>query len=38
MIYAGDDLNAVQQKRETTLENIRLKCKSAIIRDTAPGV
>jgi pyrrolysine biosynthesis protein PylC len=38
MIYTGDDLNAVQQKRETTLENIRLKCKCAIIRDTAPAV
>jgi pyrrolysine biosynthesis protein PylC len=38
LIYAGDDLNAVQQKRETTLENIRRKFKCAIIRDTAPAV
>ena len=38
LIYAGDDLNAVQQKRETTLENIRRKFKCTIIRDTAPAV
>jgi pyrrolysine biosynthesis protein PylC len=38
LIYAGDDLNTVQQKRETTLENIRRKFKCAIIRDTAPAV
>jgi pyrrolysine biosynthesis protein PylC len=38
LIYAGDDLNAVQQKRETTLENIRRKFKCATIRDTAPAV
>ena len=38
MIYAGNDINAVQQKRETTLENIRRKHKGAIIRDTVPAV
>lgn len=38
MIYAGDDLTAVQQKRVTTLENIRRKFKCATIRDTAPAV
>jgi pyrrolysine biosynthesis protein PylC len=38
MIYAGNDINAVQQKRETTLENIQRKHKGAIIRDTIPAV
>ena len=38
MIYAGNDINAVQQKRETTLENIRRKHKAAVIRDTVPAV
>jgi pyrrolysine biosynthesis protein PylC len=38
MIYAGSDMNAVQQKRETTLENIRRKHNGAIIRDTVPAV
>jgi pyrrolysine biosynthesis protein PylC len=38
MIYAGKDIDAVQQKRETTLKNIRQKYKSAIIRDTVPAV
>ena len=38
MIYAGNDTNAVQQKRETTLENIRRKHNGAIVRDTVPAV
>jgi len=38
MIYAGNDRNAVQQKRETTLENIRRKHNGAIVRDTVPAV
>ena len=38
MIYAGSDLNAVQQKRKTTLENIRREFKCAVIRDTTPAV
>jgi 3-methylornithine--L-lysine ligase len=38
MIYVGNDINAVQQKRETTLENIQRKHKGAIIRDTIPAV
>jgi pyrrolysine biosynthesis protein PylC len=38
MIYAGNDINAVQQKRETTLENIQRKHKGASIRDTIPAV
>ena len=37
MIYTGNDINAVQQKRETTLENIQRKHKGAIIRDTVPA-
>ena len=38
MIYAGNDTNAVQQKREATLENIRRKHNGAIVRDTVPAV
>jgi pyrrolysine biosynthesis protein PylC len=38
MIYAGNDTNAVQQKRKTTLENIRRKHNGAIVRDTVPAV
>ena len=38
MIYAGNDTNAVQQKRETTLENIRRKHNGAPVRDTVPAV
>jgi len=38
MIYAGKDINAVQQKRETTLENIRRKHNGAPVRDTVPAV
>jgi pyrrolysine biosynthesis protein PylC len=38
MIYAGNDINAVQRKRETVLENIQRKHKGAIIRDTVPAV
>ncbi len=38
MIYTGNDISTVQQKRETTLENIRRKHKGAIIRDTVPAV
>ena len=38
MIYTGNDANAVRQKRETTLENIRRKYKIDIIRDTVPAV
>jgi len=37
MIYAGNNINAVQSKRETVLENIRRKHKGAIIRDTVPA-
>ena len=37
MIYAGNDMNAVQQKRETALENIQRKHKSAVICDTVPA-
>jgi pyrrolysine biosynthesis protein PylC len=38
MIYADNDMNSVQQKRETTLQDIRRKHKGAIIRDTVPAV
>ena len=37
MIYVGNELNAVQQKREATLENIRRKYDVAMIRDTVPS-
>ena len=38
MIYTGNDINAVQQKRDTTLENILRKHNGAIVRDTVPAV
>jgi pyrrolysine biosynthesis protein PylC len=38
MIYADSDIKAVQQKRETTLKNIRQRHKGAIMRDTIPAV
>jgi pyrrolysine biosynthesis protein PylC len=38
MIYTGNDINAVQQKRDTTLENILRKHNGAIVRDTIPAV
>jgi pyrrolysine biosynthesis protein PylC len=38
MIYAGNDMNAVQQKRETTLENIRRKHNCALVRYIEPAV
>ena len=38
MIYAGNDIKAVQQKRETTLKNIRQRHKGAIMRDTVPAI
>ena len=38
MIYAGNELKAVQQKRELTIENIRRKYDVAMIQDAAPAV
>ena len=38
MIYAGSDIEAARQKRETALENIRQKHKGAVIRDSVPAV
>ena len=38
MIYAGSDIKAVQQKRDTTLKNIRQQHTGAIMRDTVPAV
>ena len=38
MIYAGNDITAVQQKRETTLKIIRQKHNGAVFRNTVPAV